>query len=152
MISLLQYVLQCIPIKDGKEKYGYVNDSGDIIIPFEYSYAQKFRYGKAIVSKDGKHGIIDYEGSTVIPFEYTGFNPSYDYNVIAAADKNSKWGLIGFDNKKLTSFIYDYIFEFKNGFAAVLKDGKYGVIDESGKIAVPIEYKSSEEALETLIK
>jgi len=139
-------------LKDGKEKYGYVNDSGDIIIPFEYSYAQKFRYGKAIVSKEGKHGIIDYEGSIVIPFEYTGFNPSYDYNVIAAADKNSKWGLIGFDNKVISPFVYDYISEFKNGYATVISNGKYGVIDESGKIAVTPEYKSSEDALETLMK
>lgn len=139
-------------IKEGKEKYGYVNDSGDIIIPFDYSYAQKFKYGKAIVVKDGKHGIIDYEGRTVIPFEYTGFNPSYDYNVIAAADKNSKWGLIGFDNKVILPFIYDYIFEFESGFAAVLKDGKYGVIDVNGDIAIPIEYKSLEDAYASLTK
>ena len=137
-------------IENGIEKYGYVNDSGDIIIPFEYSYADKFRYGKAIVSKGRMHGIIDYEGNVVIPFEYTGFNPSYDYNVIAAANKNSKWGLIGFDNKPITPFIYDYISEFENGFATVVSSGKYGVIDESGKISVPIQYKTSEEALKNL--
>lgn len=139
-------------IIDGKEKYGYVNDSGDTIIPFEYSFAQKFRYGKAIVSKNGKHGIIDYEGNAVIPFEYTGFNPSYDYNVIAAADKNSKWGLISFDNKIITPFVYDYIFEFDSGYAAVLKDGKFGVIDVYGSIVAPIEYKTAQDAEKNIVK
>lgn len=131
----------------GVLKYGYVNDSGDVIIPFVYSSAQKFKYGKAIVSQNGKYGIIDIEGRVVIPFEYTGFNPSYDYNVIAAADTGSKWGLISFDNKNLTDFTYDYIYEFSDGYAAVLKDHKYGVIDTNGNLIVDIRYKSVDEAL-----
>lgn len=132
---------------DGKKKFGFVNDSGDNIIPFIYSTAQKFKYGKAIVSLENNYGIIDVEGNTVIPFEYTGFNTSYDYNVIAAADKNSKWGLISFTNKKLTEFKFDYIFEFENGYAAVLLNHKYGVIDTQGNLIVDIDYKTQQEAL-----
>lgn len=143
--------LSAVSIKsDGNLKYGYVNDSGDIVIPFMYSSAQKFKYGKAIVSVGSLHGIIDIEGNAVIPFNYTGFNPSYDYNVIAAADKNSKWGLISFTNNVLTPFIYDYIFEFDNGYAAVLQKGRYGVIDTSGKLIVPVKYNSADEALRIL--
>ncbi len=137
----------CIRTAAGS-RYGYVNDSGDVIIPFVYSAALQFKYGKAIVSYDGKYGIIDIEGDVVIPFDYSGFNPSYDYNVIAAADKNSKWGLISFDNKHLTDFTYDYIFEFKDGFAAVLKNHKYGVIDVNGNMVVKPEYQTAAEALE----
>ena len=136
---------------NGSTKYGYVNDSGDIIIPFIYSSAQKFKYGRAVVSVGRKHGIIDFEGNTVIPFDYTGFNPSYDYNVIAAANTNSKWGLISFANKALTPFVYDYIFEFNNGLAAVLQNGKFGVIDTLGNIVVPITYKSADKALESYL-
>ena len=132
---------------DGNKKYGYVNDSGDIIIPMIYSQAQKFKYGKAIVSQGFAHGIIDIEGNVVIPFDYTGFNPSYDYNVIAAAGKNRKWGLISFTNDILTPFIYDYIFEFTDGFAPVLQNGKYGAVNTAGKIVVPIKYNSADDAL-----
>lgn len=138
-----------ITIND-EEKYGYVNDSGDTIIPFIYSGAQKFKYGRAIVSKDNIHGIIDYEGNTVIPFSYTGFNPSYDYNVIAAADLSGKWGLISFENNVLTPFEYDYIFEFENGYAISLKNGKYGVINTQGIVVVPNGYKTAQEALANL--
>ena len=104
------------------------------------------------MSKGKMHGIIDYEGSVVIPFEYTGFNPSYDYNVIAASDKNGKWGLIGFDNKPITPFVYDYISEFENGYATVISNGKHGLMDENGKIVVPAQYKTSEEAKNKLMK
>ncbi len=129
------------------EKYGYVNDSGDTIIPFIYSSALQFKYGKAIVSLNGRYGIIDIEGNAVIPFEYTGFNPSYDYSVIAAAAIDSKWGLISFGNEILSPFVYDYIFEFNNGYAAVLKNHKYGVIDTNGNIVVDINHQTADEAL-----
>jgi len=130
----------------GTQKYGYVNDSGDVIIPFEYSSAQSFKYGKAIVTKGGYSGIIDIEGKVIIPFEYTGFNSSYDYNVIAAADKSGKWGLISFANQKLCDFEYDYIFEYDNGYACTLKAHKYGVIDAFGNEVLPPIYKTQEAA------
>ena len=132
---------------EGKTMYGYINDSCDEIIPFIYSTAQKFKYGKAVVSKSNHYGIIDVEGNTVIPFEYTGFNASYDYNVIAAADNFSKWGLISFNNKKLCEFSYDYIFEFENGYAVVLLNHKYGVIGTDGKLVADTVYKTKEDAL-----
>ena len=143
--------LSAVSIKvNGEEKYGYVNDSGDTIVPFIYSSAQKFKYGRAIVSKNNMHGIIDYEGNTVIPFNYTGFNPSYDYNVIAAANQSSKWGLISFENKVLVPFEYDYIFEFFDGYAATLKNGRYGVINTQGIVVVPNAYKTADEAFSNL--
>ena len=130
----------------GIQKYGYVNDSGDVIIPFEYSSAQNFKYGKAIVTKGGYSGIIDIENRVIIPFEYTGFNSSYDYNVIAAADQSGKWGLISFNNQKLCDFVYDYIFEYDNGYACTLKDHKYGVIDTFGNEVLPPIYKTQKAA------
>ncbi len=143
--------LSAVSINDGtSNKYGYVNDSGDVIIPFKYTTAQKFKYGKAIVSLGSSYGIIDIEDRAVIPFEYSGFNPSYDYNVIAAADKSSKWGLIDFANNHLTKFMYDYIFDFHDDHAAVLYNGKYGVINTSGSLVVDINYSTSEDALAQL--
>lgn len=131
---------------DGVKNYGYVNDSGDVVIPFSYSTAQKFKYGKAIVSIGSKYGIIDVEGKVVIPFEYTGFNTSYEHNVIAAANDVSKWGLISFSNKEITPFVYDYIFEFENGYAVVLENHKYGIIDTEGNIVVDVVHDNQEQA------
>ena len=132
------------------ESFGYVNDSGDIVIPFIYSMAQNFKYGKAIVSKGRNSGIIDIEGKEIIPFIYTGFNPSYDYGVIAAANENSKWGLIGLDNRKIVDFEYDYIFEFADGYAYTLKDNRYGIVDEFGNVLADAEHKTKEDAFASI--
>ena len=41
----------------------------------------------------------------------------------------------------------DYIFEFTDGFAPVLQNGKYGAVNTAGKIVVPIKYNSADDAL-----
>lgn len=132
------------------ERYGYVNDSGDCIIPFIYTAALDFKYGKAIVSQGKYSGIIDISGNMLIPLVYTGFNSSYDYNVIAAANEYSKWGLISFRNEKLCQFEYDYIFEFKDGYAFTIKNHLYGIIDTEGNMLAKPIYKTKEEALTSL--
>lgn len=135
--------------------FGYVNDSGDVIIPFVYTSALDFKYGKAIVSKGKYSGIIDIENNTLIPFVYTGFNPSYDYGVIAAANESGKWGLISLSNEKLSEFKYDYIFEFENNYALTLKNGKYGVIHSSGKIIYDTVFDSqikAQKKIDSIIK
>ena len=131
--------------EDG-EKYGYINDNGDMIIPCIYDSALEFKYGKAVVKKGNYSGIINIEGEPIIPFVYTGFNSSYDYNVIAAANEEGKWGLISFKNEKLCDFKYDYIFDFENGFAYTLTDHKYGIIDAYGNEIAKPQYKTKEDA------
>ncbi|MBE7052477.1 MAG: WG repeat-containing protein, partial [Ruminococcaceae bacterium] len=133
-------------VTDNGPRYGYVNDSGDCVINFEYDAAQSFKYGKAVVTKGKYSGIIDIEGNTIIPFVYTGFNPSYEHNVIAAANEYSQWGLISLRNEKLCEFKYDSILEFENGYAYVIKNHKFGIINNTGLEIVPPTHKTKEDA------
>lgn len=54
--------------KDGK--WGFIDNTGTVVIPFEYDGAFSFSEGLASVEKDGKYGFIDNTGTVVIPFEY----------------------------------------------------------------------------------
>ncbi len=139
-------------ITDAGERFGYINDSGDVVIPCEYDSALDFKYGKAIVRKGRYSGIIDVDGNIIIPFTYTGFNSSYDHNVIAAANEEGKWGLISFKNEKLCEFKFDYIFEFEDGYAYTLKDHKYGIIDVGGNELAPPKYKTKEDVYKSIFK
>ena len=51
---------------------------------------------------------------------------------------------IGLDDKgkELTGFIYSGGGNFNNGYAYVALDNKAGLIDKSGKLALPVEYSS----------
>ena len=41
------------------EKWGFVNKSGDIVIPLQYNYATEYNEGLALVKKDDKWGYIN---------------------------------------------------------------------------------------------
>lgn len=52
------------------DKYGFINLSGEEVIPVIYEKAEDFSEGLAAVRLKGKWGYIDNDGKTVIPFQY----------------------------------------------------------------------------------
>jgi len=113
--------------------YGYIDRDGNVVIPFEYSYAAPFSQGLAYVSEGGvlatynrydddiagKYGFIDKTGAVAVPLEY-------DCDYVHP-------GII----------LEEY---FRDGFARVSKRAeepegmRYGMVDRTGKVVVPIEY------------
>lgn len=60
-----------IAVKNDKEKWGYINKAGEIIIPFKFQRAMPFSEGLASVLFDGKYGYIDRKGEFVINPQFT---------------------------------------------------------------------------------
>lgn len=58
--------------------------------------------------------------------------------------KGGKWGYIDAKNKKITETIYDEVYPFKEGWALVCLNKKYGFINYEGKIIIPIEYDDAD--------
>lgn len=82
-------------LKDGK--WGVVNRSGNIIVPFgEYDGIWFNNYDFMIVKKDKKFGMINANGEKVIPLEYE--------DVAIAAERNAKEIWV----KKADSLFYHY--------------------------------------------
>ena len=98
--------------------YGFINTKGDTAIEAQFDKAGEFSEGLCLASKGGyKYGYIDTIGRWVIEPKYTmensmKVNGDYDYS-----DKN-----------------------FSGGYAAVMKDEKYGVIDKTGKLVIGFKY------------
>lgn len=54
--------------------------------------------------------------------------------------ETEKWGLIDFSGNEVAPCMYDYIFDFHDGYASVKLNGKYGFIDKEAKEVVPCIY------------
>jgi hypothetical protein len=50
--------------------YGYIDETGKVIIPYTYTYADDFHQGLAFVKDNRKGGYIDIDGNTIIPFTF----------------------------------------------------------------------------------
>ena len=128
--------------------YGYIDKTGEVIIPFEYDSAENFNEDLAIVCKDNKYGYIDKIGQAVTPFEY---DSAKDFSEgLAVVCKDNKYGYIDKTGEVIIPFEYDSAENFSEGLAVVCKDNKYGYIDKTGQAVTPFEYDSAQSFTEGL--
>jgi len=96
------------------EYWGYVNSSGDEVIPCVYDAAIeigrfKFGYpakdGYAVAKNDkGMFGVLDYSGDVMIPFDYEDATPYIDGTVLLKRD--SEWLQVNPFTASYTSMSY----------------------------------------------
>jgi WG containing repeat len=54
-----------------EKKYGFINKTGQLVIPIQYESVGGFSEGLARVKLNGRWGFINSAGNTVIPFQFT---------------------------------------------------------------------------------
>ncbi len=130
-----------IPVKSG-QYWGYINTDGKFIINPQFSEANPFYEGLALIkATDGKYGFINEEGNFVI-------NPVYK----DATNFNNGISLVVKDNSKLefinskgeTKIPLDAAIEkahiFSEGLALVNINNKCGFINTDGKMTIPATF------------
>lgn len=133
--------LICVSNKDNG-LWGYADAMGEIVIPCQFNYCSIFSDGLAYVETDGRSYFINKDNETVIEGleEYRGCEPFREgYSRFYA--KDGKIGFIDKDGNISIEPIYDSASDFRDGLASVCIGENWGVIDKSGKIVIPFEYK-----------
>jgi hypothetical protein len=138
-------------VKDG-DKYGLIDDEGNIVLPIEYDkFYSRDSYNE--IKRENKWGIIDYSGKICLPAIWDHvisllIHP-YCYMRVTLGRKvglyNAETG------KEIIPVIMDEIdhlycpdgvnYSMKNRFVVVSKGGKEGVFDLEGREIIPIKYK-----------
>jgi len=151
-------------ITSKNQKQGVVNTSGKTLIPFEYdefigeaytrSGDDSLRYfpnGHSIAKKKGKYGVIDKQGKVLIPFTYDFIQKMYNTtfkndeyvhegNNLLLLKSHNKYGIATVSGTLLGTLQWDTVDDFNSGLAAVYQNNKYGFIDQTGKLVVPVKY------------
>lgn len=91
-----------------KDKVGYVDDNGTVVIKHQFTKAYPFADGMAKVAKGDKWGYIDESGKPVIKIEYATIE-DFDKNGIARVKKGKKYGYIRRDGSFVVKPEYDFI-------------------------------------------
>lgn len=119
--------------KDGK--YGYMNETGELVIPMQYTEAYPFsENGLAFVKEDnGLGGYIDKSGEYVIePIYESGSTFKFGF---AAVSKNGEYIYIYKNGQKAINNTFKYASGFANCGLATIQtlDGKYGLMDTTSR-------------------
>jgi hypothetical protein len=148
------------PFQFGSEfdRYGYINNQGDIIIQPTFTKADYFHENMAMVEKKlvGGYGYINNRGCLQIDYSRS-HGPSIDpdltfsdlesgihvfsHGLAAFEDKeNDRYGFINTQGKVSISAQYDYVLPFSEGLAAVSSRGKWGYINTKGILVIPMVF------------
>ncbi len=153
-------------------KYGYINKENKVVIPMIYdllsrpgegiiTYKKGLEFGilntegKRLTSKEyfpkglrriylkGYYGFVNTKGQAIIPLQYKKLEHLVKdfYSFLL----NGKEGILNPYTLKILvpNDKYDEILGYKDGFFYVVRDGKYGLIDDVGKVVIePKDYDS----------
>ena len=121
--------------------WGYIDKSGECVIPFRYDEAGEFDLGLATVFSGGKMDVINTDGESVGCWE--GFVAT-DFELWCCI-RGGKLGFVDAHNNTVIPFIYDYDPRVSQccfgemGLSAVSINGKWGFIDRDGMVVIPLE-------------
>jgi hypothetical protein len=152
------------PFSEGKarvqysviERFGYIDNKGLEVLPFEFGAPGDFHNGftteAALVDFVLKLGFINDKGVMVV-------QPTYDQVTyekgLWKVKLDDKYGYLDSVLNLVVPIEYNVSYGFTNGYAAVniggafnqyytVEGGKWGFIDKSGKVIVPVQYDKVE--------
>jgi len=119
--------------------YGYIDKSGQFVIPAVYDAARDFSEGLAAVKKDGKWGFINTSGQTMVPYNFTNEPGGFSDFRAFVQGTNNKWGIIDTVGNLIIPPQYHQVWPFSGGVAVVsVMDDRWNLtfhfIDINGKI------------------
>lgn len=148
-------------------QYGFINRSGDVVIPPQYDQADAFSEGLARVSFGSSHGYIDKTGKLLIDHGYvvsSSFSEGRARVGIIEPEtdcgngwqsKNGKWGYIDTTGRLIIPLIYSTATDFSGGLAHIsvgepCKSKKNGYINRQGIQVVPATFDGAEPFMDGL--
>ncbi|MBK9511681.1 MAG: WG repeat-containing protein [Cytophagaceae bacterium] len=122
-------------------KSGVVNNQNEIIIPFKYDNLSYVNLGY-IATVNLKKGLINASQEWLIDPIYEDLSVSYLTSDEFSAKMPTGWGWTNFEKKTIVPFVYNQPVEgFENGYARVIKNNKYGLVDRDGKEIIKPQYE-----------
>ena len=114
----------------GNVFWNFADAEGNVLCPNEEFDQVGWFSGEALapVQKDGKWAYVDGEGNFATEFVY-----------------ESCWGSNYFYNPDTEEYELEepcYTYSLWEGFAPVVRDGQWGVLDETGKEIIPCQYEA----------
>lgn len=145
-----------------KAKYGFINQTGDIVVPIKYDElgcgyingnisgndeVEWYSSSLMSVSQNGKWGYINKNGKVVVPLIFDRVQTaSKGDNTPIWVSKNGLYGCIDTLGNYVIPLIYEdeiHFYNFINVPSRAKKNGKWGFVHKNGEVAIQFKYDST---------
>jgi hypothetical protein len=140
--SLRSYSEGLSPVKEG-EKWGFRDMAGKVVIAPQYEWISTFSEGLAAVKIDGRCTYIDKTGKYAIAERYNSTDQFSDGlgRVLLSDKPTMQYAFIDKTGKQVFAVPeYDDVTAFSESLCRVKRNGKWGFIDKTGSLAIPLQY------------
>ncbi|MDR2449833.1 MAG: WG repeat-containing protein [Prevotellaceae bacterium] len=123
-------------------RYGFINNQGQLIIDSVFEFAQPFSDDRALIQKDGKYGFINTRGEVIFYVEGIASRQwihSFSDGLAAVKTNNRQWGFVDKNGNFAIPSQFYHVRDFTEGIAAVKKNATsmYIYIDKTGREVFP---------------
>lgn len=130
-----------ILITHKEEKRGAIDRAGKTVIPFKYVFLT-LEANKTIIkgmySREASDGVDLYDAKTgELLGEFSDLKNKFRHYI---ATQKGKKGLFDDSYKPIIPIIYDSLFLYNKRFITAKKDGKWGLMDYTGKVLQDFKY------------
>ncbi len=134
---------------------GYIDVTGEFVIPPKFRFAADFREGLALVMEDSTFGFIDLDGDLVVPCQYAQATDFGEGLAAVAEDVDDarRWRYIDATGETVLELPETVVYAdvFSDGLAAVTATdparpdlgAKTGYIDRSGAFVIEPQFESA---------
>lgn len=134
--------------RDG-DKWGYKNQTGDVVIQAKYKEAKPFSEEYAWVkdAQTDRYGLIDQSGNEYGGFIYEDVRSFHEG--FAAVKRENTWGYANTMGVTQKPAVYSAAWDFHNGYARVSKDEKFYYINTNEEEISEKKYERASDFAET---
>jgi len=118
----------------------FINEKGKKQFDIPYDESGFFKNGACIVKKGTDFGFIDGSGKTIITPLYKDAGFFAANGLTNVKDSSGKWGFIDKTGKYVIQPAYDGATSFYGNVAFIVKDDKFGLVDDKGNIVLAPKY------------
>ena len=112
---------------EDKNRYGYINTEGKIVLPAVWDHAVSFENGKAWGEKRGKRYALDTEGHETL---FPAWDMGYSFHEgLASVQRNGLYGFVDEAGTTVIEPVWEKTGCFHEGRCPVMKAKKWGYID-----------------------
>lgn len=125
-------------------RWGFINQTGRVVIPFIYEEAFDFHEGLAGVKANARFGFIDVRGVVVIDLEFRAVG-NFSEGLCSVLTMDGVYRYIDFAGRSVldrteTGPFDSHPGDFRNGMAMADSRGKWGFINRSGHFLIEPSY------------
>ena len=131
-----------VSVKFGKgTKKQFVDRTGKFVSDYKYDNIYPLNHGVYVTYKDGLYGMADEYGKDIFAPKYAFMTSTTNGMWAVSEDGKTNFHYIDKNGNVAIDCHYDFALTFLSGYSPVKLEGKWGIIDATGKLVVPCQYE-----------